>query len=269
MRNKVDLHIHTSHSDGTDSLEKVLDKAYSIGLEYISITDHESMEAYKYIEEMNKYKLKIIPGLELHTYYKGQEVHLQAYGLDYKNSQIASYLEELREGRSQVAYESVRMIRKKGIDLKWEDVQEIAGADVAITKGHVIRALADLELDNRDFYYDFFNPLGRYYIDYKENPFSEAFEIVESNKGKAFLAHPGLINNDNLVIDIMKKFRPGLEVYYYYYGKERNSLIEKYKTISEEYATIYSGGSDYHGHITPTELGGIYVPEYVAEMLLD
>ncbi len=268
MKNTIDMHIHTLHSDGTDSLKKVLEKAQCNGLEYISISDHESMEAYKNINEMNNYKLTIIPGLELHTYYQGQEVHLLAYGLDHENPEIESYLKRLRQERSEISYETVERIRKKGIELDWEKVLEKAGKNVAITKGHLIRCLADLNIEDKEIYFNFFNPLGASYIDYKKNPFHEAFDIVESNKGKAVLAHPGLINNDNLVEDIIKKFKPGLEVYYYYYGNKRDSLIRKYKTMSEKYDTIYSGGSDYHGHITPSELGGVYVPHEVAEMLL-
>lgn len=268
MLNTIDLHIHTNYSDGTDSLEKVLEIASDIGLKYISITDHESMEAYKNIDEMNNYKLKIIPGVELHTFYDNREVHLLSYGIDRNNSDISSYLKRLREERTEIAFETVRRIQKYGIPLLWEDVLNKAGMEVAVTKGHIINALSKFNLENKRFYYDFFNPLGDFYLPYKNNPISHAVEIIKGNKGKAFLAHPGLIMDDNLVEDIIRRFDTGLEVYYYYYGEKRNELIKRYKTMADAYATIYSGGSDYHGHITETELGGVYVPETVIEMIL-
>lgn len=268
MINTIDLHIHTNYSDGTDSLKKVLEIATANGLQYISITDHESMEAYKNINLMHNYKLNVIPGLELHTYYDNKEIHLLSYGLEYENTDISEYLKKLRYERTEIAFETVELIRRQGIPLTWEDVLKKSGDDVAVTKGHIINALSDFNLEDKSFYYDFFNPSGSKYLPYKENPFSKAVDIIKSNGGKAVLAHPGLIFDDNLVLDIIKKFDTGLEVYYYYYGKKRNEWIKKYKTMALDYGTIYTGGSDYHGYITESELGGIYVPEAVIEMLL-
>lgn len=268
MKNKIDLHIHTNFSDGTDSLKKVLEIATNNGLQYISITDHESMEAYKILKNMHNYKLDVIPGVELHTFYDNQEIHLLAYGLEYSNADITSYLERLRYERTEIAFETVVKIQKSGVPLRWEDVINKAGNDVAVTKGHIIGALSDYNLKDRSFYYNFFNPQGDSYLPYKKNSLSLAVDIVKSNNGKAVLAHPGLIFNDNLVEEILQKFETGLEVYYYYYGKLREEWIKKYKTMALDYGTIYTGGSDYHGYITESELGGIYVPEVVIEMLL-
>ena len=268
MKSKIDLHIHTNHSDGTDSLKKVLDIASSNGLQYISITDHERMEAYKNIIDMNNYKLNIIPGVELHTFFEGSEIHLLGYGLDHQVSDLSWYLKKLREERTVVAFDTVMEIRKKGIPLNWEDVKAHAGENVAITKGHIISTLSELNLRDRSFYFEFFNPLGEKYLPYQKNQLSEAVDIIRSNGGKTVLAHPGLIMNDNTVEKIIKKYETGLEVYYYYYGKKREEWIKKYKTMALDYGTIYTGGSDYHGYITESELGGIYVPEAVIEMLL-
>lgn len=262
------MHIHTNHSDGTDSLKKVLDIALNNGLNYISITDHESMEAYKNIDLMNKYKLNIIPGVELHTFFEQTEVHLLAYGIKHDNSDIVSYLKRVRSERTEIAYETVKRIQKFGIPLNWEDVIKVSGVNVAVTKGHLIGALSKFNLDNKDFYYKFFNPLGEYYLPYKNNPISEAVDIIKNNNGKAIVAHPGLLMDDNIVVDIIRKYDTGLEVYYYYYGTQRNKWIKKYETMATDYGKICSGGSDYHGHITPAKIGGVYVPESVIKKIL-
>ncbi len=268
MTNTVDLHIHTKHSDGTDSLKKILEMASDIGLNYISITDHESMEAYKNINALNIYNLNIIPGVELHTFYDNNEVHLLAYGINHENSDIVSYLKRLRKERTEIAYETVKRIQKYGIPLQWEDVLINSGLNVAVTKGHIISSLAKFNIENDEFYYNFFSPFGKYYLPYKNNPISEAIEIVKSNRGQAILAHPGLIMDDRIVEEILRKFDTGLEVYYYYYGSQRDDWIKKYKTMALDYGKVCSGGSDYHGHITRTKLGGVYVPETIIEKIL-
>lgn len=268
MKTKIDLHIHTNYSDGTDSPEKVLELACSNGLQYISITDHESMQAYKNIKNMNKYKVTLIPGVELHTYFKGYEIHLLGYGLDYNNNDLDSFMRKLRLGRTEVAYETVKRIRLAGVDLQWSEVLKMAGDDVAITKAHLIAALKNLNIFDRKFYYNFFNTSGKEYIPYQENTLPDAINLIRSYNAKPVLAHPGLIGDDKLVEEILKKYQVGLEVYYNYYGNQRENWIKKYETMASYYDTIYTGGSDYHGHITPSELGGIYVPELVIEQLL-
>jgi len=204
----------------------------------------------------------------LHTCFEGMEIHLLAYGLDYNNSDIASYLKRLRYERTEIAFETVRKISKTGIPLKWEDVLKKAESDVAVTKGHIISALADYNLKDRSFYYNFFNPFGDSYLPYRNNPMSLAVEIIRDNNGKGVLAHPGLIMDDKIVEEIIRKYNVGLEVFYYYYGSKRDELIKKYKTMANDYGIIYTGGSDYHGHITESELGGVFVPESVIDMIM-
>ncbi len=267
-KSKIDLHIHTKHSDGTDSPEKVLDLAWSNELQYISITDHESMNAYKNIIEMNKYNISIIPGVELHTFYKGHEIHLLAYGLDHANADIEKYLEKLRLERTGIAFETVERLRKSGVSITWEEVLKKTRHNSAITKAHVISALREKNIFDRKMYFTFFNTEGSSYLPYTGNPFETALDIIHSHKAKPVLAHPGLIFNDIIVEDLVKKYRIGLEVFYNYYGKNQEEWIKKYKTMANNYDILYTGGSDYHGHITPSEIGGVYVPEIVIEKLL-
>ena len=139
---------------------------------------------------------------------------------------------------------------------------------MAITKAHIIAAMQKKNINDRKLFYTFFNSFGEEYITYQENILPEAIELIKSYDAKPVLAHPGLIGDDNLVEDIIKKYRIGLEVYYFYYGDQRYNWIKKYETMALYYDTIYTGGSDYHGHITPSKLGGIYVPESVIEKLM-
>ena len=268
MSTIIDLHIHTKYSDGTDSLKKVLDIAQGNGLQYISITDHESMNAYKNITLMNKYKLSIISGLELHTTFASQELHLLVYGLEESHPGLRQYLRKVRQERTEIAYRTVEMVRNRGVGLLWEEVESLAGPDVAITKGHVVAALQNYGKLEKEFYYHFFHPLGEGYLPYLGNPLEKVLEMMLDLGGKPVVAHPGLVNNDVLVENLVKKYGLGLEVYYQYYGSQASQWVRKYETMARQYDIIYTGGSDYHGHITPSRMGGVHVPESVIERLL-
>lgn len=271
MENIIDLHIHSIYSDGTETPETIIKDAIRKGLKYISLTDHESIEAYKnllLIKHLWQSKLTIIPGVELHTFYKGYEIHVLGYFLDVNSPLLNNKLKKIREMRTEIAYETVCSLNKYGYHLNWDSIQEFAHADAAITKGHIIEALKNSNVKfNSQLFKDFFNPRGANYIPFKEHPLEEALQLIQDSKGLPILAHPGLIGNDNLVEEIITSFPIGLEVYYHYFGEKAKFFVQKYLELAKKHKLTITGGSDYHGSITPVEIGDIFIPPKIIDDL--
>ena len=107
------------------------------------------------------------------------------------------------------------------------------------------------------------------YVVFTGHPFVEAVELIKEAEGVPVLAHPGLIRNDRLVVDLLNAAPVGLEVYYYYFGSNRRHLIIHYEKMARERGLVATGGSDYHGSYTPdVKLGSTMVPEQALNSLL-
>lgn len=274
----IDLHVHTTASDGATLPQDAVEEAVQLGLKVISFTDHESIEGYLEARALAEAKgIKLIPGVELLTAYADQEIHLLGYFFDPESPLLQKRLNELREQRNEVAMEIVENLRQHGFNIRYERVIDLAhgGAaygQVAIGKNHILHAIYDAGyIQTQD---EAVQILRKYltrnslaYVEFKKHPLGEAVELVRESGGIPILAHPGLIHNDELVKEIIRRFQlPGIEVYYYYFG-DQAALIEKYRVLAEEWNLLITGGSDYHGRFAPVPMGQPPVPFYIVEQL--
>lgn len=273
MNNIIDLHIHSTASDGTVPPKEVLARSLKKNLKYISLTDHESTEGYKELLKIKKEwqdKIEIIPGVELHTYYKGREIHLLGYFIDIFDDVFENNLKKLREARTEIAYHTVEKINKAGINLDWNIIMDTFQGDVAITKGHIIRTIRKLNIEfTRENFYKFFNVQGESYVPFTGNSLEDAIDMIRNNGGIPILAHPGLIRNYDIVEEIISKYHIGVEVFYHYFGDEAKTWVNKCQNIAQKYKVLMTGGSDYHGSITNVEIGDTYVPENIIKVLFE
>lgn len=269
----IDLHIHTTASDGATSPQEVLREALSKGLSTISFTDHESIEGYLDVQDSaREMGIKIIPGVELLTTYAGREIHLLGYLFDPSCSLLLDRLRELREKRNQVALEIVENLKGSGFQIEYSRVADIAQENVAIGKNHIL--LAIYEAGYISTQNEAVQILRKYltrntdtYVEFTMHPLGEAVELIRECGGIPVLAHPGIIRDEQLVKDILRRFAlPGIEVYYYYFG-ERQKLIQHYQQLAREWKLLATGGSDYHGRFAPVPLGELEIPESIVEQL--
>ena len=126
---KIDLHIHTTYSDGTFSPDMVVDTAIECGLDVIALTDHDNILSHKaafdYVQQ-NNIDIEIIPGVEINTIYKGYEVHILGYFMDTLNSDFQNLMKAQQEARVKQTNEIIELLAKKaGIRLKFEDVKAL------------------------------------------------------------------------------------------------------------------------------------------------
>jgi predicted metal-dependent phosphoesterase TrpH len=250
MRCEYDLHVHSTFSDGTLSPRLLLEKAVSMGLTGISITDHDTFEGIpetiNYIDA-NSVKIDFVPGVELNTEpeEEGNEVHILGYYIDYGNAGFRERLMEIRDQRKNRAIQMVAKLNDLGFKISFENVISFAGSDL-IGRPHVAKAMVEAGYaENMNDVFAKYIEYGRpaYVKRYKFSP-REALDLIKSSGGIAVLAHPGLIKNQALVGKYLNEGIDGLEVFY---PQHTDIQTEHYLKLALENKLLVTGGSDYHG----------------------
>jgi len=272
----VDLHVHSTASDGASTPAQIIEQASLSGIKYLAFADHESINSYIVAHDMaNQMGITLTCAVELLTSYRGREIHLLGYGMDHRSTMLHQWLRELRESRNLVADEIISRFRYHGYHIDYQRVLEIAGSDVAIGKNHIVYALAEAGyIKNKEDiihilrYY--LSENGLVHVHFDADPLPEAVTLIREAGGVPVLAHPGLIRDENLVCDIVDHYHVGLEVYYFYFGVEfRRTSIKSYSRLAEAKGCLITGGSDYHGRFSPdVSLGAVHVPEQIALELI-
>ncbi len=260
---RSDLHIHTLESDGSLPVEEIINLAHANKVQILAITDHESTQAISQAESLGKeLDIKIIPGVELLTSYQGHEVHLLGYFNNVNHPVLQDRLEEIRAQRTALAHDMVECLEKNGIFLEWEDVEREVGANGAVTKGHIMRAIYHQESGSPKNWRDIaanFRPGGVAHLPYLNHTFEDAVDLIFSCGGLPVVAHPGLLWDPQMVFSLLA-YRPiGLEVYYGYWERQ-SALIQYYAEVANKFAIVATGGSDYHGPSGYVKLGQMDVP---------
>jgi len=258
---KVDLHLHTTYSDGTLTPNELVQLALKNNLEIISITDHDCTDGVDeaVFASLDK-NLTVIPGIELNTDTEDGEIHVLGYFIDYQNKDLQKLLIECRNSRVERARMMVEKLNSLGINIQWARVEKLAGYG-AIGRPHIAKAMLEVKAI-RTFQEAFEKYIGRNGVAYIERLKLNVYEAVKTIKqygGIPVLAHPGYIKNlDNLLPILIESGLKGLEVFYANYDI---NTINKLKNIASKYGLIPCGGSDYHGIKTKTEkLPGTFGP---------
>lgn len=258
---KVDLHLHTTYSDGTLTPNELVQLALKNNLEIISITDHDCTDGIDeaMLASLNR-NLTVIPGIELNTDTEDGEIHVLGYFIDYQNKDLQKILIECRNSRVERARMMVEKLNSLGINIQWTRVEELAGYG-AIGRPHIANAMLEIK-SIKTFQEAFEKYIGRNGVAYIERFRLNVFEAVKTIRqygGIPVLAHPGYIKNlDNLLPILIESGLKGLEVFYANYD---TNTINKLKNIASKYGLIPCGGSDYHGIKTKTEkLPGTFGP---------
>ena len=259
---KIDLHTHTTASDGALSPAALVSLAAERGIATLAITDHDSTEALGEARSVAaEVGVRVITGVELGAYMLGAEVHMLGYFFDPEHPRMKQTLSELREGRSYRGRRMVEKLQELGLDVSWEQVQELA-AGGAVGRPHVGRALIEkgyaVSIDDA---FDKYLGRGRpAYIPRTQLTPTDCIALVHEAGGVAVLAHPTWIEGVELLLPrLAEAGLDGIETYYGLYGGETISWLEG---LARQYDLVPTGGSDYHGHLglAHADLGSVSVP---------
>jgi predicted metal-dependent phosphoesterase TrpH len=259
-RRYVDLHIHTIHSDGSSTVEEVLDAASKKELAAIAITDHDCVDAYPAACALgSRLGIEVIPGLELSSEIEGADLHVLGYFIDITNPTLQHKLDEMKEARYIRARKIVENLNKQGLDLRFETVLATAGVG-AIGRPHIAAALLKEELvySFREAFEKFLGyGLPAYVEKYKMQP-GEVFDLIKQAGGVPVLAHPGVTGIDDRIPEFIRAGVQGIEVYH---SEHTPASQQNYVKIARRNGLAITGGSDYHNSShNKSEIGTPRVP---------
>jgi hypothetical protein len=263
----ADLHLHSVFSDGTSTPEELIEQARKSGLSTISIVDHDTVLALDPADAAGKEKnIEVLSGIELTAEYEGLEIHILGYLIDYKNKQLLDKLEFLKKNRIERIYKIVDKLKEQDIEIKPETIFGLSSQGT-IGRLHVARTMVKQGVVSSVFE-AFQKYIGdkcpAYVLNFKLSP-QESIELIKSVGGIPVLAHPYILNRDDLIPKFLDFGLMGLEAYYIEHSR---AMINSYLGLAKRYNLLVTGGSDYHGYAKPeVMMGAAKIPYELVEKL--
>ena len=243
-----DLHTHTFFSDGSYSPEELVTTAKKIGLHYLAITDHDTVDGIRHLYENGLYPgrgVNIIPGVELSANHPEKDIHIVGYNIDIYNEALSELIDKIIESRWERFSEIINTLHNQNYNIRETDVLKIAGTSHSIGRAHIARTLVKIGAFKtvREAFEKMLGKGKPAYVPRYLPEVDEVIDVIHQAGGVATLAHPKLIGDDNLVEELCKKL-DGLEVYYPYHKPEET---QHYYFLAKKYNLLITGGSDFHG----------------------
>lgn len=242
----IDLHLHSSCSDGLLTPSQVIQKAKEKKLKAVGIVDHDTIEGVsEAIEKGNKIGVEVVPGVELSSKYKNTDIHIIGYYINPDYPPLKDYLKRFRDERLRRAQKMVKNLNKLGLKLSMDEVLCKAQgkslgrphlAEVLMEKGYV-------ETFQEAFHKYIGYGSAAYEEKYRISP-EEAISLISKARGLSFLAHPGYTIHDEDIACFVKSGLDGLEVLHPNLNENRTQHLQK---IAQDHHLLMSGGSDCHG----------------------
>jgi 3',5'-nucleoside bisphosphate phosphatase len=266
----IDLHVHSSASDGTDSPAVVVRRAAAANLNVVALTDHDTLAGIGPAARALPPGLTLVPGMELSCMYAGRSMHLLGYLTDPDDAALAAETELIRDDRVHRARAMVARLQALGAPVTWEQVTGIA-AGAVVGRPHIARALAEagvVAAPADAFTAEWIADGGRAHVDrYAPDP-ARAIALVLAAGGVPVLAHPrspGYEIDDEVIAGLAAVGLAGLEVFHPDHDhSERTRLTRLATTLN----LVMTGGSDDHGAFNERGLGSETTPPEQYERLL-
>lgn len=264
----VDLHIHTTASDGSMSPQQVVEIASKLHLKSIAISDHDTVagidEALAYGKKL---KIEVIPAIEFSSKYNSRDIHILGFFIDHKNQRLLESLRVLRKARAERAKQIVECLQEHNLDLTYDEVLKTAG-NASVGRPHIAKVLVD-----KKYVSGFSNAFTRYlkrgapcFIEKFVYSVDKVIEIIHEVGGISIFAHPGLARLDEHINKFIDMGLDGIEAYH---TEHTDQTIEHYIKLARDKRLLITGGSDCHGPISSNglRLGTVYVPDEVVDKL--
>jgi predicted metal-dependent phosphoesterase TrpH len=266
-KNYVDLHIHSTFSDGMSTISEIVGLASQKNIATIAVTDHDCIRGYPSARQLGgDVGLEVIPGVELSSEIGGVDIHILGYFIDMGNAALNRRLEEMKEARYHRAKKMVSNLNAMGVDLRFETVLKISG-EAAIGRPHIAAAMLREELiySFREAFDKFIGYDSPAYVEKLALEPRDVFQLILDAGGLPVLAHPGIMSVDERIPQFIRDGLAGIEVYH----PEHSSAVRKhYLKYCQKYNLAYTGGSDFHSLTQiKNEIGLPRVPVIVMDRL--
>ncbi|MEV5188808.1 PHP domain-containing protein [Streptomyces werraensis] len=256
---RIDLHTHSTASDGTDTPAELVRKAAAAGLDVVALTDHDTTRGHAEALAALPRGLTLVTGAELSCRLDGVGMHLLAYLFDPEEPALLAERELVRDDRVPRAKGMVAKLNELGVPVTWEQVARIAG-NGSVGRPHVASAL--VELGVVDSVSDAFTPEwladgGRAYVPKHETDPFEAVRLVKNAGGVAVFAHPAAAKRgrtvpDSAIAELARAGLDGIEVDHMDHDPDTRARLHG---LAGELGLLVTGSSDYHGSRKTCVLG--------------
>ena len=248
----IDLHTHTTASDGALAPHDLVARAQGLGIRTLSVTDHDTLAGVPAAAAAAAARgMELLPGIEITAVHQGRDVHMLAYFLDPEPAELVPFLERQRQDRTRRAREMSARLAALGAPIDMEDL--ISGAEaagMAVARPTVARALLDAgHVTSLQQAFDRWLADGRpAYVPRKGASPAEVIRLVRRSGGLPVLAHPGLLRRDELIPDLVAAGLGAIEAYHSDHDPADQS---RYLRVAAQHGLAVSGGSDFHGDDHP------------------
>lgn len=270
MEKIIDMHIHTTYSDGEFTPDEVIKRAINLNVGTMAITDHDTINGVKSVHRnmdfIKKSGINVINGIEVSCKVDRGNMHVLGYDFDIYNKDLNDWLEDLRTNRMNTTLSVMEQIKRDyGIVFNYQDIIDL------INKNNIGRP----DLAKLCIKYGFCSSVNEAFKKYltpakekikgnnKQIEYKECFKLIRNSGGLVVLAHPNslLLNNEELdssISDMKKYGLDGIEVFHSTFSEEESAY---YKKLAEKYDLLMSGGSDYHGPLVKPgiEIGNLKI----------
>jgi predicted metal-dependent phosphoesterase TrpH len=272
----IDLHVHSTFSDGSLTPEQLVDEAERIGLSALALTDHDSLGGIpRFLRAAAGRSVRAVPGVEISADFNPGTMHMLGYFVGHEDDGLERKLRRIREGREERNREILRRLNGLGFAITWEEVKSFAQEDV-VGRPHFAQALiARGYVGGKDEAFDRYLGKGKpaYADRWRLNP-EESVRMIRESGGVPVLAHPFTLQRKReelwaLVSSLREKGLEGVEVYY---PEHTSELQSQYLALARSFGLVATGGSDFHGALAPdirmgTGFGSLRVPPEAVEQL--
>lgn len=271
---QIDLHVHSTRSDGSLTPTELVNYAIEKGLEAFALTDHDTVDGIDEALKAAKGKnIEVIPGIEYSTEYNNRDVHIVGLFIDHKSPAFTNYLGKFKQSRTDRNHKLCANLQNAGINISYEALQN-EFPDSVITRAHYAKHLIEngyvkSMTEAFDRYLGDHTP---YFVHREKITPEEVIDVTLKAGGVPVLAHPTLYKLgqeqlDILVSTLKANGLKGIECIYSTYTPQDEHRI---KALAQKYDLLPSGGSDFHGNAKPgLDLGTGYGKLYVPSQLLN
>jgi len=267
---RIDLHVHTTASDGTLGPSETIAIASQTRVEVVGLADHDTLDGIEAaLSAGRQHGVTVVPGVEINTDYGPAEAHVLGYFVDHASPQLNEVLQDIRRRRLERAREIIARLDRLGLRLEERRVLELA-AGGSVGRPHVARALVEAGYVSSGGE-AFTRYIGRgrpaYVPRYRLTP-QAAAAAIHAAGGIAVLAHPAKVGDDLLIESLIEQGIEGLEAFHPDHGQAQS---RHYVALARQRGLLVTGGTDSHGPHSerPVAIGAVAVPQWVWPTLLE
>jgi len=247
---KADLHVHSSYSDGSNSIREVMQQAKTNGVTHLSFVDHDTVAGLEEAQKQGEvHGINVIPGIEISAYdfKRKRKVHILGYNYRPDAVHIKSLCDPVLERRHQHTLWQMEQIKAAGYPLDIEAIVETANPSTTVYKQHVMEYLTKEPFSSSAYqtlYRKLFKGEGVASGDIEYVDAFEAVRAINADGGLAVVAHPGQLDSYDLIPELMEHGLSGIERNHFDHDRKD---VQKVEALAARYNLIMTGGSDYHG----------------------